>query len=504
MARTITLLTVFGPVIVCAIPQRGNFIGMAQCSSLPSIIRMTVEQCEQICGIGWHAYEKWEVVSALATWVIPLFVLRLAGVGWTLPAQHGACLSTTASWPHTLLGNPIDVIWSHLEKLEHMHRTQQDDAALAIIRITLDDFDFDHGAQSTAKIEARETLSAILIRYKNSLGHTERIGFLEKCHDAAFLLAHNRTSSTRRAALAVIAYAVALFTSLASAMAQNSAAVHTPHTLALRELYYWLISAIALSSATGAFPTEHTAWADLKPVISAISDSQFNLAPLKPWTGGSYCYRPHKRIKGRSIPLLGLSILAVGGAWAISFTMSWITPTRGLGCRSFMELGFFAAWVINFLVSYCIARTAHEKWPKGAFVATFICDIIIAVPSVLPIRRCNGHKVIIIDTHHHFSGWFNSCKCWAAFWTVRRAAAHYVPVGLAAQEHALAPTYFTLLACALGVQVLLSGGILVHYRRELRLIYGGQLEGPATSEVPPHHGREDASRQDSDGSGSSV
>lgn len=408
MARTITLLTVFGPVVVSAIPQRGNFIGMAQCSSLPSIIRMTVEQCEQICGIGWHAYEKWEVVSALATWVIPLFVLvgnmhfsnfelELFSLSSpSVPASGGSgSYAARTAWSvfinygfvaSHLLGNPIDVIWSHLEKLEHMHhQMQQDDAALAIIRITLDDFDFDfdHGAQSTAKIEATETLSAILIRYKNSLGHTERIRFLEKCHDAAFLLAHSRTSSTRRAALAVIAYAVALFTSLASAMAQNSAAVHTPHTLALRELYYWLISAIALSSATGAFPTEHTARADLKPVISAISDSQFKLAPLKPWTGGSYCYRPHKRIEGRSIPLLGLSILAVGGAWAISFTMSWITPTRGLGCRSFMELGFFFGWVINFLVSYCIARTAHEKWPKGAFVATFVCDMIIAVPSVL-------------------------------------------------------------------------------------------------------------------------
>ncbi|KAJ9635442.1 hypothetical protein H2199_008445 [Coniosporium tulheliwenetii] len=470
MSRTTTLLGIFGPVVVSAIPQRGNFIGMAQCSSRPGITRMTVEQCERDCGTGWHPYEKWEVVGAMGTWVIPLFVLvgnmhfsnsaldlfslssppvpasggsesDAARTAWSVFINYGFVASH-------LLGNPIDVIWSHLEKLEHMRQIREqrqepgrprDNAALAIICIILDDFEFDHGTRYTAETAAPRKLSEILVSHKDSLEHAARVKFLKKCRDAAFHLADTRTSSTRRAALAVIAYAVALFISLASAMAQNSAAVHTPHTLALRELYYWLISAIALSSATGAFPTEYTARAALKDVLPAISDSEFKLAPLKIWTGGSYCYRPHKLIKRRSIPLLGLSILAVGGAWAFSFTMSWITPTRGLGCRSFMELGFFGAWVLNFFVSYCIARIVHRKWPKAAFVAT--------------------------------------CKCWAAFWTISGAAAHYVPVDLAAKEQALAPTYFALLACALGLQVLLSGGILKYYRRELWLIYGGPWEG---------------------------
>src|SRR4051812_24717518 len=75
MASAIILSFIFGPTTVSALGQGGSFVGMANCSSRPGVVRMTVEECERDCGHGYHSYEKWEVIGAITTWVIPLFVL---------------------------------------------------------------------------------------------------------------------------------------------------------------------------------------------------------------------------------------------------------------------------------------------------------------------------------------------------------------------------------------------------------------------------------------------
>jgi hypothetical protein len=246
--------------------------------------------------------------------------------------------------------------------------------AVAVICIILDDFD------------TSPKLSDILIEH---IAHPPRDtsidDFLKKCRYSAAILANTRTRSTRRAALAVIAYVVALYTSFSSAMARDQLPVYIPHTLALREIYYWLIFAIALSSAAGAFPTDQTAKLAIDHITTAVEGEDFTLKPLNLLRGANYGYRPQKRISLRSALLVGISFLAVGGAWAFSFTMSWLTPTRGLGCRSFLELAYFLAWVLNCLISYFIARNAggHPRYGGYAFIATLTIDALIAVPSVL-------------------------------------------------------------------------------------------------------------------------
>jgi hypothetical protein len=74
------------------------------------------------------------------------------------------------------------------------------------------------------------------------------------------------------------------------------------------------------------------------------------------------------------------------------------------------------------------------------------------------------------------TGWFNSCKCWAAVWTLPKVNTHYIPMGLSAKERELARTYYGLIGGALALQFALSAAVLWHYHKELRLIYGSWVE----------------------------
>ena len=87
------------------------------------------------------------------------------------------------------------------------------------------------------------------------LTREDREDILILCNHASTVLSQTRVKSARRSMLGIIAYAYSLFTSMASGKASASAPIHFLRTIALRELHYWLLSAITLSSAAGAFPT---------------------------------------------------------------------------------------------------------------------------------------------------------------------------------------------------------------------------------------------------------
>jgi hypothetical protein len=216
----------------------------------------------------------------------------------------------------------------------------------------------------------------------------DRVGepdIIKKCQEASLLLGTTRTKSARRSALAIIVYSSTLFASLASAQASNSYPVYTPHTIALRELYYWLIPAIILSSAAGAFPTEWTAWKALEPVAQTLhpGDRAFNLEPLKPWIGAIYIWRPSKVQSGRSYWWLLVACLSVGLAYITAFCTSWFTPTVGFGCRAWTELGYFLAWLFSVAFTSLFSFFLAENWPRLLFGIVYVKDILLAVPMTL-------------------------------------------------------------------------------------------------------------------------
>lgn len=367
-----------------------HFIGMAKCSALLGNASISVEECERRCGTGSCGYDYWEVVNAITTWVLPLLVL-VFNVQFSnfrvQPSNSKRCWWTKLGevvLSHSLvlfhvLGNPIGFIWGHIERLQAIRRTREraGDETVAIICVTLHDFN---------REDIGNRLCEALRPPLQDLSPEQRVEYREECAKirracrySAFLLAHTRISSTRRSAIAVIAYSVALFTSLESAMAQDQVPVHTPHTLALRVLYYWLITAVALSSALGAFPTEYTAWAALQPVIDIVGDGGEKLAPCMSLHGGSYGHWPDKKIDKESAPRLAVAMLSVWGAWTFSFIMSWITPTEGFGCRNFLEIGYVGGWILNFVVSYIVLQKAKRMWPW----AILALDVTVAIPTIL-------------------------------------------------------------------------------------------------------------------------
>lgn len=102
------------------------------------------------------------------------------------------------------------------------------------------------------------------------LTREDREDILISCNHASMVLSQTRAKSARRSMLTIIAYAYPLFTSMASGKASASTPVHFPHTIALRELHYWLLSTITLSSAAGAFPTHWTSYVALQPLANKI------------------------------------------------------------------------------------------------------------------------------------------------------------------------------------------------------------------------------------------
>jgi len=156
------------------------------------------------------------------------------------------------------------------------------------------------------------------------LTREDREDILISCNHASTVLSQTRVKNARRSMLAIIAYAYPLFTSMASGKASASALVHFPHTIALRELYDWLLSAITLSSAAGAFPTHWTSYLALQPLAGKIrriaafrkiDQGDLPLTCLKPWNGAIYTGRSQKSFEEPyDIFIFGLALLAVAGA----------------------------------------------------------------------------------------------------------------------------------------------------------------------------------------------
>ncbi|OCK73418.1 hypothetical protein K432DRAFT_430602 [Lepidopterella palustris CBS 459.81] len=568
MLATCAIVLLFS-LRAAAVARQGSFVGIANClETVPkSMIDMNLQQCYEICGTGWAPYNEWDVISSILTWVIPLFVLvgnmhfshfdvsvlsqqKNESIGHKILRhfinEGRSFLFNYVSVVLHVLGDPIDVIWSLLDKLalaRRTHKWMQDPSILraprrrephesptsatdesSIDRATAPQCDTpaadhsietsdscprDHNALGKPTVDVKtsdihaENITKATEQLLRDREHLEVICFalddfdpdyvlarelidfiqasenyrediLIACSPISTILSQTRVKSARRSMLAVISYAYPLFASVASGTAAANAPMHFPHTIALRELYYWLLPAITLSAAAGAFPTHWTAYVALQPLAEEIEriaglrgvTGSLTLSRLQPWSGAIYTWRPRKLFREKhGVTVFGLAFLSVGGAFVFSFLMSWFTPTIGLGCRSITEMSYFLLWCLSCVLTqlFCLfserfgessERRARDRY---LFFAVMIKDTLFAVPMTL---------ILFLA----FKGWWNSCDCWSARWSLGFKKAR-IPLNLAQDEEKHAYFYYGLIAGALGFQIILSFYLLLLHKDGLRLIY---------------------------------
>ena len=308
------------------------------------------------------------MISALSSWVIPLFLLlgniTYANISSTLfdigKIKFGYMGNWIAVISH-LLVNPIDFLWSLCLKLDDGYKIKRRCDKIAILsadeKKNLSAVSFVLGDYENG-IHVDSLLQPLEDKYVRDVHHQGLKDILASAaRDLADARKHNKLHST----LAILIYGKEVFEALTDAKLDGTFPYHMPHTLALRQLYYWLFLAVILSSAAGGFANQWTSLAILNRFLTerhnalqrlGVQDdgqSRIVLEPPKPWNGGNYSWRHCKGgISRRGWLMLFLVTMAVALPVVSAFLLSWVTPTVGLGDRGIMELSFAGLWVLNY------------------------------------------------------------------------------------------------------------------------------------------------------------
>ncbi|MCJ1371909.1 hypothetical protein MMC20_003129 [Loxospora ochrophaea] len=400
-------------------------------AGIPLILNL--EQCHRYCGKGIGPYPFWTVVDALTTWVFPLFNLlghiaftptTLYGVRWYSGWGYGNFFAVATH----VLADPIDSIWNLATKLGAgrrirrrcdeldlswlgipLHEENSVKNDIAKVLFALEDFGADKlrtGWSAISALSSSDSGKKNVQRAKKALW---------KIKHASHELAFTRVNDSLSSFLAIVLYGVAVFGSLIRIKSETTITYHEPHTIAVRELFYWLLLVIILGSATGRWPSQWTPWNILTRLGKKLVRCEgFDLGEIEPWNGGNYVWRWENNIfdmhdsictalccpirdttfstTGRNrhpisakmqsnsqrVVLLAISLLSLTVSWAVSFAISWRTPTPGLGGRGIWELCFLATWVLNFVHTQWWRTRAPRSGMRKVFTGVWIKDSILS------------------------------------------------------------------------------------------------------------------------------
>ena len=361
-----------------------------------------LKACEALAGPGYGTYGRANALDAIGTWVIPLLVL-VGNINYASFQRH-------AYWNQLmvalgLLGNPIHAMLALLTKLDVKRRiearvriklkkpNERDVWIYSTILYTLDDFNFSENFDKHFDILMKAATDPVK---------------REACHQAAVQLKVSRVNNTRRALLALLGYLAAITANILRSVFMDNISLHISHTIALREVNFWLLCAILLSARVGGLPSEWNSVGVMMDLQSRLNETQgsnvhFDLKRLEPWTGGNYTWRPIKDVSiklsqtkdSRHRVLAFLCFLSVTVAMAMSVAISYNTPTKGFGVRSIVEMSFWAWWCVNAIVTYYFDKYYLQKdgseshkfswWiissTKDAFAAVFMLSLLFSAWS---------------------------------------------------------------------------------------------------------------------------
>lgn len=346
-------------------------------------------ECELLAGPGYGSYGKANTLDSLATWVIPLLVL-VVNLNYAAFKRQKYWNQVTIALH--LFGNPIFAMWALLTKLDAKRRIElrcrdhfaqrglvrTDIGTYSTILYALDDFNFSQNFENDF-----EQLMMV--------ANSDHDSHKSSCRRAAIVLTTARVKNTRRAVFAILGYLAAVTANIIRADFSGTVALHYSHTIALREMNYWLIAAIILSAAVGGLPSEWTS-VDILMELQSKTGLDFGMKRLQPWCGGNHTWRPEKdlslAISGvadkRHLVLAFLAFSSVTTAAFIAFIMSYFTPTRGVGIRSIVELIYWAWWCANAIVMYLIGHY-RVKWTttQRGWLFIIVKDSVFALFTIL-------------------------------------------------------------------------------------------------------------------------
>jgi len=402
---------------------QGNFIGFVECSNLfANEIFITLQQCHAACGTGWKPYDHWDAVEAILNWVVPLFALigNANFPSFQVPSKRqdrrrqptsklrlsrvtqisGILMSYSFNFARTV-SNPVVTIASLLDKLGHPHKVRREidkqsdllgpdrtdienlKRDLTTLIVAMDEFELlPTYANALPPEEPPDKISLYYIvdrlLQKVLLSKILRSD-LEKISRQIRVV---RVSSIRRTGIAIFVYVCILFATLASTQASNDPPVHTPHTIALRILHFWLFLVVILSSATKPFATERTAYELLRPLTLKVG---FTLVPLGLANGGNAIHRP-QRTKSIETWAWVMAYMSMSAACVCSFLTSYLSPTTGLGCRSLTELGFWTVYNLTLALSVSLTSRKSINKPDYANLAFYIIyavELCISITMIM-------------------------------------------------------------------------------------------------------------------------
>jgi hypothetical protein len=477
------------------------------CSFFPNV---PIDKCAEYCGSAFGYYELSDVFEALITWVIPLFALlanmhfaesTLSALGFHWPRalknhsfeDHWLWNFIVSQLPKHFvcsvqLANPIGTIWSLAVKLDlgqHLWDHCYD-------RLDLSQLGLDNGRE---KEKARRDV-ANLCYCLDDFGHEKfesRVNRLfglldgaipnqngtiaqgvykhikETSHDLALV----RIRNTRHTTFAVLVYVGAAVAALLASTTSSGLDYALPHTIALRELCFFVLAQVILSSAAGGWPQQWTPQATMLTFATRICKIEKSLGrdgecelwedlaeqEIALWDGGSYVFRPQKIYSSpvdrdpsrggqfscgngswRHLLLLGMAWAMVISAFAVSFTISCLTPTTGIGGRGLAEILYIAVWAANFFGECLMTWWINDR--KQLFRLIWLKDGIISLLVLLffflPFigKPCSSAVMRSITFANLRPGWFNSCRSWSAWFS--RYSNAYLDLNIAAMESWLA------------------------------------------------------------------
>ncbi|KAI9716689.1 MAG: hypothetical protein M1812_005227 [Candelaria pacifica] len=181
----------------------------------------------------------------------------------------------------------------------------------------------------------------------------------------------------------------------------------TSHTLAVIMLFSFLLFAVYISSHVGNFARATVAIEaieqlnertdDLFPEVRLEAvpslpdvDNAGRYAPAAPWAGINNSFRPSKILPPNDTSdrsrwtLLTIATLVVLISFSAAFALSYLTPAKGLGCRSFTWCVITAGWLISALLDplFFFATGSAKGRLQVLWYVTLGKDSIQAVGSI--------------------------------------------------------------------------------------------------------------------------